>query len=196
MESYGPAAARPRGDAHRLLPRLYKFALALSMNEELAQALLRGAQKGLDLRKEWRDEDRDRLIDAFKRLYGLWSAKMLADPGLQRKFPPEPRLLQGSLQKGSLAGNVHFAKFIASLASSQRAVLYLVYGEGASYEEAAEATGQSIHALMKLVARGHLALSHWLDHRGLAEDSTFANAPGCYESGPGADMAALQEQAA
>lgn len=175
MASFGQGSSRPRDALHRALPRLYKFALVLSVNEELARALLRTTAKTLKLRKDWRDEDRDQLIDAFRRMYALWSAKMSEDPSLHKKCPPDPRLFAGSLLKGSLAGNAHFAKFIATLPSPQRAVLYLVYGEGTSYDEAAEVTAANMLALMKLLARGHLALSHWLDHRGLADDEARAN---------------------
>jgi RNA polymerase sigma-70 factor (ECF subfamily) len=174
MATFGQASTRPRDALHGALPRLYKFALVLSVNEELARALLRSTCRVLTKRKEWREEDRDRLIDAFRHMYALWSAKLTEDPDINRKCPPQPRLFAGSLLRGSLPGNAHFAKFIANLPPSQRAVLYLVYGEGASYEEAAEVTALHIQALMKLLARGHLALSHWLDHRGLAEDEAFA----------------------
>jgi RNA polymerase sigma-70 factor (ECF subfamily) len=174
MASFGTIPGRPRDALRRALPRLYKFALVLSMNEELARALLRGTCKVLNTRKDWREEDRDQLIDAFRRMYALWSAKIAEDPNVQKRCPPEPRLFAGNLLKGSPAGNAHFAKFIATLPSPQRATLYLVYGEGTSYDEAAEVTAHNIQALMKLLSRGHLALSHWLDHRGLTEDGAFA----------------------
>ncbi|MBI4725085.1 MAG: hypothetical protein HY765_08935 [Rhodomicrobium sp.] len=170
MANYGQAFSHSRDALLRALPRLYKFALVLTVNEELARALLRGTCKSLMTRKDWREDDRDHLIDAFRRMFALWSAKIAEDPDIQKKCPPEPRLFAGSLIKGPLAGNAHFAKFIANLPSPQRGVLYLVYGEGASYEEAVEVTALNMLALMKLLARGHLALSHWLDHRGLAED--------------------------
>jgi RNA polymerase sigma-70 factor, ECF subfamily len=175
MVAFEQVSAHPRGALHGALPRLYKFALVLSVNEELARALLRGTYRVLTKRQEWREEDRDRLIDAFRRMYALWSAKSAENPNVHRECPPDPRLFAGSLLKGSLPGNAHFARFIAGLPPSQRAVLYLVYGEGASYEEAAEVTALNIQALMKLLARGHFALSHWLDHRGLAEDDTYAH---------------------
>jgi RNA polymerase sigma-70 factor (ECF subfamily) len=102
-------------------------------------------------------------------MYALWAAKIAEDPGLHGKFPPDPRIFKGALVKGPISGNAHFASFISKLPSSQRGVLYLVYGEGASYDEAAEITGVNMLSLMKLLARGHLALSHWLDEKGLSE---------------------------
>src|ERR1700733_14712029 len=120
MATFGQVSSRPRDALHGALPRLYKFALVLSVNEELARALLRSTCRVLTKRNEWREEDRDRLIDAFQRMYALWSAKSAEDPNIHRKCPTEPRLFAGSLLKGSLPGNAHFAKFLANLPSSQR----------------------------------------------------------------------------
>jgi RNA polymerase sigma-70 factor, ECF subfamily len=170
MANYGQFSSQQRDAIHKALPRLYKFALVLTANEELARGLLRGTVKAMNTRNEWREEDTYCLTVAFRRMYALWSAKMDEGPDMQRKCPPEPRLFASVVAKGPLAGNPHFAKFIANLAPAQRGVLYLVYGEGASYDEAAEVTALNMLALMKLLARGHLALTHWLDQRGLSED--------------------------
>ncbi len=170
MANYGQLSGQQRDAVHKALPRLYKFALVLTANEELARGLLRGTVKAMNTRSEWREEDTYRLTIAFRRMYALWSAKMDEGPGIQRKCPPDARLFTGTFTKGPLAGNLQFGKFIANLAPAQRGVLYLVYGEGASYDEAAEVTALNMLALMKLLARGHLAMTHWLDQRGLAED--------------------------
>jgi RNA polymerase sigma-70 factor (ECF subfamily) len=53
--------------------------------------------------------------------------------------------------------------------SQQRGALYLVYGEGASYDEAAEIVGLNIMALMKVLSRAHLALGAWLDQRSVTQ---------------------------
>jgi len=171
MAIYVQHSSQQRDAIHKALPRLYKFALVLTANEELARGLLRGTVKAMNTRNEWREEDAYRLTIAFRRMYALWSAKMDEDPGIHRKCPPDPRLFAGALVKGPLAGNAQFARFIANLLPAQRGVLYLVYGEGASYDEAAEVTALNMLALMKLLARGHLALTHWLEQRGLTEDS-------------------------
>jgi RNA polymerase sigma-70 factor (ECF subfamily) len=159
-----------RDAVHRALPRLYKLALILTANEELARALLRGTAKALNTRNEWRDDDRERLTGPFRRMFSLWTAKLAEDPAIQRRCQPEPHLFATALINGPLTGNAQLAKFIVSLPPQERGVLYLVYGEGASYDEAADITGLNMLALMKLLARGHLALAHWLDQRGLAED--------------------------
>jgi RNA polymerase sigma-70 factor (ECF subfamily) len=161
-----------RDAAHRALPRLYKFALVLTANEELARALLRGTVKVLNTRDEWRDEDRERLSGPFRRMFMLWTAKMAEEPAIQKRCQPEPRLFATSLINSPLTGNAQLAKFIAILPPQQRGILYLVYGEGASYDEAADITGLNMLALMKLLAQGHLALSHWLDQRGLTDGGT------------------------
>ncbi len=178
MAKNGLASSRPRETLTRLLPRLYKFALVLSANEELARALLRRTCKALIAKAESHEDERERLMGAFRRMYALWSAKVAEDPDIQIKSPPEPRLFAGGPVKGPLSGSAHFAKFIANLPSPQRGVLYLVYGEGASYEEAVEVTALNMLALMKVLARGHLSLSHWLDHRGLAEEGKRREASG------------------
>jgi RNA polymerase sigma-70 factor, ECF subfamily len=161
-----------RDAVHQALPRLYKLALVLTANEELARALLRGTLKVLTSRSEWQEEDRERLIGPFRRMFSLWSAKTAEDPAIQQRCPPEPRLFVTALIKGPLTGTPQLAKFIAALPSDQRGVLYLVYGEGASYDETAEITGLNVLALMKLLARGHLVLSQWLDSRGIADETT------------------------
>jgi RNA polymerase sigma-70 factor, ECF subfamily len=165
MASFAQPRSRSRDPAQNASARLYKFALVLTVNEELARALLRGSLKALNTRNETPDEERDHFMGAFRRMYALWSAKLGEDPDIQRKCPPDARVLASALPKGPFAENPHFAKFIANLPPQQRAALYLVYGEGASYEEAAEVTALNLLALMKLLARGHLALAHWLDHR-------------------------------
>jgi RNA polymerase sigma-70 factor (ECF subfamily) len=111
-------------------------------------------------------------------MYALWIAKLSEDPNTQKRCQPDPRLFGALLPKGALAGNAHFAKFVANMSSSQRAALYLVYGEGASYDEAAEVTALDMLSLMKLLARGHVALSQWLDHRGLSEQYESDASPG------------------
>jgi RNA polymerase sigma-70 factor, ECF subfamily len=173
MANYRQLSSQQRDAIHNALPRLYKFALVLTANEELARGLLRGTVKAMNTRNEWREEDAQRLTIAFRRMYALWSAKMEEDPGIHRKCPPDPRLFANVL-KGPLAGNVQLARFVANLPSQQRGALYLVYGEGASYDEAAEITALNMLALMKLLARGHLALTHWLDQRGLGEEEARA----------------------
>src|SRR5262245_44984800 len=127
-----------RDAIHRALPRLYKFALVLSANEELARALLRATVKSLDTRNEWRVEDRENLTGPFRRMFMLWTGKMAGDPAIQKKCQPEPRLFATAFINGPLTGGAQLAKFIAGLPSQQRGVLYLVYGEGASYDEAAD----------------------------------------------------------
>ncbi|WKW51328.1 hypothetical protein [Rhodomicrobium lacus] len=188
MANFGQSQSRARDGLLAAAPRLYKFALAVTANPDLAQALLRGALKSLQNRRDWREDDRDHLTEAFRRIYALWNAKLAEDPKLQKKYVPDARLFSASLLKGSLAGNAHFAKFISSLPSQQRAALYLVYGEAASYDEAADAVGLEVLALMKCLARGHVALSHWLDTRGLSD--------GPRERGLEIDPSIIRERAA
>jgi RNA polymerase sigma-70 factor, ECF subfamily len=188
MASFQQTKSRPGAAAQSANARLYKFALVLTANEELARALLRGALKALETRQETPDEDRDHFIGAFRRMYALWSAKLSEDPDVYKKCPPDPKVFAASLSKGAFGGNANFARFIATMPSQQRAVLYLVYGEGASYEEAAEATALNVLPLMKLLARGHVALSQWLDQRGVSESARRYEAD--YDHAPGRERAA------
>ncbi len=165
MATIGQFSNSPRDALQKALPRLYKFALVLTANEDLARALVRATLKALNKRDEWRDEDRDRLTGAFRRMYALWAAKLADEPAIHKKCPSEPRIFAAALVRGPFAGNAQFARFIANLPSQQRGVLYLVYGEGASYDEAAEVTALNMLALMKMLARGHFALMQWLDQR-------------------------------
>jgi RNA polymerase sigma-70 factor (ECF subfamily) len=151
------------------MPRLYKFALVLTANEELARGLLRGTLKALNIRNERQDDDASLVTAGLRRMYALWSAKLDEDAQLQKKCPPDPRLFAAVFARGPLAANAPFARFAANLPSAQRGVLYLVYGEGASYDEAAGIAALNMAALMTLLARGHAALSQWLDQRGHAE---------------------------
>jgi len=168
MASFGHNSASQISTSQLSLPKLYKFALVLTANEQLARGLLRGAA-GLASRSQKRGTNRDDHLDIMHKMYGMWMSKLAEDAGLQQKYPPEPRLFANAPVKGVAQGNAHFAKFIANLPPQQRAVLYLIYGERTSYDEAAEIVSLNMLALMKLLARGHAALAHWLDHRGIQQ---------------------------
>ncbi len=178
MASFGQPRSRSRDAFQSIIASLYKFALVLTVNEDLARQLLRGTCKGLNLRKDFGSEEREHLIEAMRRMYFLWSSKLGEDPNAQKRCQPDPRLFAACLPKGTFEGDASFAKFIVNMSSSQRAALYLVYGEGASYDEAAEVTAVDILSLMKLLARGHVALSRWLDHRELSEEYESDCSPG------------------
>jgi RNA polymerase sigma-70 factor (ECF subfamily) len=152
----------------RLLPRLYTFAIILTAHEQLSRALVRAALRALPGRFRPKDGE-DFFLDALKQTYDLWSAKAAETPDLRQSCPPEPRLFAGIPAQAAGVSAAHFAKFVAYLPPQQRAALYLVYGECLSYDEAAEIMGVDLVPLMKLLSRGHGALAHWLEHRGLDE---------------------------
>jgi len=188
MASFGQASSRPRDALHSASGRLYKFALVLTMNEDLARALLRSTFRSLSSRKNFAGDDRDHMIDAFRRMYALWSSKLAEDPSIQNKCQPDSRLFAASFGRGAQAGGAHFAKFMASLPAPQRAALYLVYGEGTSYDEAADVTAVNMLALMRFLARGHTALLASIDQQ--------AGAGGANRSEFAIDPPQVQEQAA
>ena len=175
--AYSGQVSRSRDAFQSIIVRLYKFALVLTAHEDLARGLLRSTCKALNLRKDFSGDERDPLIEAFRRMYALWSAKLDGDPSIQKRCTPDARLF-ASFLRGPAAGQSSFAKFIANMPSHQRAALYLVYGEGSSYDEAAEVTGLDTLALMKLLARGHVALSRALDEREQSEAYLSDVSPG------------------
>jgi len=178
MASFGQTHSRSRDAFQSIIVSLYKFALVLTVHEELARALLRSTSKGLNLRKGFARDERDHLIEGLRRMYALWIAKLSEDPNIQKRCAPNPRLFAASFLRGPVGASAQFAKFIANMPSHQRAALYLVYGEGASYDEAAEVTALDMLPLMKLLARGHVALSHSLDHGGLPDEYESGASPG------------------
>src|SRR5579883_907767 len=97
MTSLAQNSGRSRDGLQRALPRLFKFALALTANDELARDLLRTTCKALAMRRSRRDGNRDQLMDAFRRMYALWSAKLAEDPALQGRHPPQPRLFMARM---------------------------------------------------------------------------------------------------
>ncbi len=129
MPAYGQDFSHQRSAIHKAMPRLYKFALVLTANEELARGLLRGTVRAMNIRSEWQEEDASRLTAGFRRMYALWSAKLDEDPSIQKKCPPDPRLFAAALAKGPLAGNAQFARFIANLAPLQRGCFTLFTGK-------------------------------------------------------------------
>jgi RNA polymerase sigma-70 factor, ECF subfamily len=169
MAGYNQAFSQQQGAIHSAMPRLYKFALVLTANGELARGLMRGTLRALNIRNERQEDDASRITAGFRRMYALWSAKLDEDSSVHKKCPPDPRIFAAAFAKGPHAGNAQFARFIANLPSAQRCVLYLVYGEGASYDEAADIAALNMAALMTLLARGHAALSQSPGQRGLSD---------------------------
>ena len=99
MASFGPVPSRSRDALQSAIARLYKYALVLTVNEEFARALLRSTTKTLNLRKDFAWDDRDHLVDAFRRMHAMWSAKLAEDPNIQKRCQPEPRLFAGKLSE-------------------------------------------------------------------------------------------------
>ena len=119
MAPFGQTHSRPRDAFQSIIVSLYKFALVLTVHEELARALLRSTSKGLNLRKGFAGDERDHLIECLRRMYALWIAKLSEDPNTQKRCQPDPRLFGALLPKGALAGNAHFAKFVANMLEAE-----------------------------------------------------------------------------
>ncbi len=128
-------------------------------------------------------------------MYALWSAKFAEDQTLPNKYAQQPRHF--TIPHAQLKGSADIAPFFVTVSFQQRAVLYLVYGEGASYEEAAEITGMTMLALMKQLSQGHLGLTHWLSQnrfRETAEPHAFG--PAYENAGHGTAFFPVKEAAA
>ncbi len=169
MATLGQRKSLRREEFDKLLPRLYKFAMVLTAHEQLSRALLRATRRAVPQRTFSAQDEHDALRDALKHMHTLWATKLAETPNLRQTCPPEPRLFSGVQGQAAGLSNAHFAKFVANLPSPQRSALYLVYGEGTSYDEAADVMSMDILSLIKLLARGHAALATWLEHRGVNE---------------------------
>lgn len=166
MAKFGQSKSPRREEFEKLLPKLYKYALVLTAHEQLSRALVRATCRTLPRRSLWADGGQDAHLPALKHMHSLWAAKLAETPSLRQNCPAEPGLFAGVPTPVAGVSTVHFAKFIANLSCQQRAALFLVYGDGASYDEAADVLSVDILSLMKLLSRGHAALAHWLEHRG------------------------------
>jgi RNA polymerase sigma-70 factor (ECF subfamily) len=176
MANFGHKQGTARDSLKAMLPRLYKFSLILTANENLAKALLRAAYRAATSRKDKAWAGQEPYFQALKLMQQLWLAKLAAEPDIKKTCPSDPKIFTHPPVTG-IAGAISAAslgKFIASLPSQQRAALYLVYGEGISYDEAAEILALNIPALMKLLARGHSALAYWIDHKGLMAAEVYS----------------------
>ena len=110
MASFGQTHSRPRDAFQSILVSLYKFALVLTVHEELARALLRSASKGLNSRKGFAGDERDHLVECLRRMYALWIAKLSEDPNIQKRCQPDPRLFGAILPKGAARWERSFCK--------------------------------------------------------------------------------------
>lgn len=150
--------------ARRLYPRLQAFAIALTGEPAAAATLARATLARLETSGFAGRGQTSVLLWAYREMHSLWLHES-SERGYGTSRP-DPRCFAASAgspeeakcQKG-------LAQAVANLPPQQRATLLLVYGEGLSYDEAAEVFDASLKDVMTRVVRGHVAVGHWLERR-------------------------------
>jgi RNA polymerase sigma-70 factor, ECF subfamily len=169
MRDTGETTGRTTDISRRLYPRLQAFAITLTGAPAPAASLVRAALAKLESQGFGGRGQTGLLLSAYGELHSLWLQQ--AAEGGTAAGRPDPRCF--ALPSGSAEGaarNKGLAQAIANLPAQQRATLFLVYGEGLSYDEVAEVFGASLKDVMTRVVRGHVAIGHWLDRRDSGEE--------------------------
>ncbi len=172
-EEAGDVSEVPR----RLYPLLYGFAVALTGQPAMACDL---AHRTLAMLEDGGPERRGQaslVLFAYRQLHGLWLEHVRRRQGSDDEAYADARCfsLPAISPEGAVA-NKGLARIIAGLPPQQRATLLLVYGEGLSYDEAAEIFGVSLKDVMTRLVRGHVAVGHWLDQRCVADKAGAGDA--------------------
>ncbi len=144
-----------------LLPRLRRFATALSRSADVAEDVLQTAlERGL---RSAHTYDRGRRLDS-------WMFKIVQNTWLDKRYDAA-RHSHASImeavnvavdERGSLEIRDELSKALSAfsvLPEEQRAVLTLVVIEELSYKEAAEALGVPIGTIMSRLARGRASVA-------------------------------------
>lgn len=143
-----------------LLPRLRRFALALTKNREAAEDLLQSTVERA-LRK-WDSFEKGRRMDSwtFKIMQNCWfDTRRSASAGM--KFSDETVDVVGEDGRAVVESREEFARAreaFAALPDEQRAVLALVVLDGLSYAAAADALQIPIGTVMSRLARARASL--------------------------------------
>ncbi len=163
MMSGSSEAVTDRNRDRWLYPRLRAFAIALTGSLRGGAGLAQAAFQTLE---EAKDGERaaDLMLDAYRAAHSLWMQRTVAASEIDGRADPRCFALPASTPQAA-AQHKGLAQAIADLPPQQRATLLLVYGEGLSYDEAAEVFDTTVQIVMTRVARGHVAVGHWLDRR-------------------------------
>jgi RNA polymerase sigma-70 factor (ECF subfamily) len=170
------------------LPRLQKFATALTGMSDASNELLRATCRVVLTRAAKEKGQTPLALWAFTQMHTLWVARLAEHPRPRREdieadlFHTAPSQATGT--------STGIGKFIAHLPPQQRATLMLVYGFGLSYDEASEVFGVPISTIMTRLVRSHGALNRWLEHRG------YSNGPAMNGYGARNTFDGYEEQAA
>ena len=143
-----------------LLPRLRRFALALTRNRDAAEDLLQSTVERA-LRK-WDSFEKGRKMDSwtFKIMQNCWfDTRRSAASGL--KFSDDAVDVAGEDGRNVVESREEFARArvaFAALPAEQRAVMALVVLDGLSYADAAEVLRVPIGTVMSRLARARASL--------------------------------------
>ncbi len=145
-----------------LLPRLWRFGLALSRDGDLAEELTQAAcVRALERARQFEPGSRlDRWLFAILRSIWLNELRARRTRRGEGHVPAEEALVfdgARQLEANILAARV--LKEVAALPESQREAVFLVYVEGLTYREAAEIMEVPIGTVMSRLAAARLKLA-------------------------------------
>lgn len=152
------------GSEGRIYPRLRAFAIALTGSMRAGAGLAQAALAELETAQAHDPAPGDAMLDACRAAHKLWMKRASTSSEQGGRADPRCFALPANTPEEA-ARHRGLAQVIADLPPQQRATLLLVYGEGLSYDEAAEVFDATVKVVMTRVARGHVAVSHWLDRR-------------------------------
>ena len=166
---------RPGGSARTklilLLPRLRRFAAVLAGNPESADALLRLACKkmlvGADVFQQGTAFD----LWAFGELHGEWLAGLRSHDNPISQGQGDAAAFLPADTSGEIGRCKDVAEILAKLPPQQRSAVLLIYGDGFSYDEAAQildAPSQTIVARVSRALGSFIERADWLDSAGPA----------------------------
>jgi len=153
------------GNADRLVyARLRAFTIALTGSMRAGTSLAQAVMARLEGAHAHDRAGTERMVDAYQAAHELWMKRTTATGESAERADPRCFALPADTPEAA-ARHKGLSQVIADLPAQQRATLLLVYGEGLSYDEAAEVFDTTVQVVMTRVARGHVAIGHWLDLR-------------------------------
>jgi RNA polymerase sigma-70 factor (ECF subfamily) len=173
-----------RRELAALLPRLMRFAMALTRSREEAEDLAQAAcERALARASQWQPDTR---LDSwmFRITQTIWLNRLRARAVGERYRTAIAGSAEGTATPEAEARLVlaQVADKVMALPTEQRVVLMLVTVEGFSYREAAEIIGVPIGTVMSRLARARLALMRALGEEGTAEPDNIVRMAGKWKS--------------
>ncbi len=167
-----------------LLPRLMRFAIALTRSRDEAEDLAQAAcERALAHAGQWQPDTR---LDSwmFRIARTIWLNRLRARAVGERYRAEIAARNEGTAvpQAESRLMLARVAEKMLALPAEQRVVLMLVTVEGLTYREAAEIAGIPIGTVMSRLARGRLALMKALGEADGAEPDNIVRMAGKWQS--------------